>query len=113
MISIYLYLYTNNSLDNAIIYIRVWLASRAEPVSRAREMGEPSRARSATEPHRAEPSRARLGSFPALTIPTKLSTKKIQDFLLIVSVLRIIYFLIWLTDVIVYSMEYVLVQHNQ
>jgi hypothetical protein len=63
MISIYLYLYTNNSLDNAIIYIRVWLASRAEParepsssraepVSLARKMGEPSR--------------ARLGSFPAL-----------------------------------------------
>jgi hypothetical protein len=44
MISIYLYLYTNNSQDNAIIYIRVWLTSRAEPVSLAREMGEPSRA---------------------------------------------------------------------
>jgi hypothetical protein len=61
MISIYLYLYTNNSLDNAIIYIRVWLASRAEPVSPAREMGEPSRAELGQPP-----SRAKLGSFPAL-----------------------------------------------
>jgi hypothetical protein len=51
--------------------IRVWLASRAElareppssraePGSSAREMAEPSRARSATELHRAEPSQ--LGS---------------------------------------------------
>jgi hypothetical protein len=46
MISIYLYLYTNNSLDNAIIYIRC--GSRAEPsrvsLFLAREIGEPSRA---------------------------------------------------------------------
>jgi hypothetical protein len=35
----------------------------------------------------------------------KLSIKKIQDFLFIVSALCIIYFLIWLTDVIVYSMQ--------
>jgi hypothetical protein len=42
MISIYLYLYNNNLLDNAIIYIRVWLASRA--------------------------SSARLGSFLALAL---------------------------------------------
>jgi hypothetical protein len=41
------------------------------------------------------------------------SPKNIQDFLLIVSALRIIFFLIWLTDVIVYSMQYVLVQHDQ
>jgi hypothetical protein len=45
--------------------------------------------------------------------PRKLSTKKSQDFLLIVSALRIIFFLIWLTDVIVYSVQYVLVQHDQ
>jgi hypothetical protein len=32
-------------------------------------------------------------------------SKKFQDFLLIVSALCIIYFLIWLTDVIVYSMQ--------
>jgi hypothetical protein len=55
--------------------IRVWLASRAEPAREppssraepgpsAREMTEPSRARSATEPHRAEPSSARLVSSP-------------------------------------------------
>jgi hypothetical protein len=37
--------------------------------------------------------------------PHKLSIKKIQDFLLIISALCIIYFLIWLTDVIVYSMQ--------
>jgi hypothetical protein len=43
--------------------------------------------------------------------PRKLSTKKIQDFLLIVFTLHI-NFLIWLTDVIVYSMQYVLVQHD-
>jgi hypothetical protein len=58
----------------------VWLASRAEPAreppssraeptSLARGMVEPSRARSATELHRAEPSRAQLGSFPALLAP--------------------------------------------
>jgi hypothetical protein len=35
----------------------------------------------------------------------RLSIKKIQDFLLIVSTLCIIYFLIWLADVIVYSMQ--------
>jgi hypothetical protein len=81
MISIYLYLYTNNSLDNAIIYIRVWLAShlRAEPslspqlvkwASRAElKLGQP--------PSRTEPSRAELGSFPALATqldpdPTRL-----------------------------------------
>jgi hypothetical protein len=40
-------------------------------------------------------------------------SKKFQDFLLIVSALCIIYFLIWLTDVIIYSMQYVLVQHDQ
>jgi capsule polysaccharide export protein KpsE/RkpR len=45
--------------------------------------------------------------------PRKLSIKKIQDFLLIVFALCIIFFLIWLTDVIVYSMQYVLVQHDQ
>jgi hypothetical protein len=38
--------------------------------------------------------------------------KKIQDFLLIVSALRTI-FLIWLDDVIIYSIQYVLVQHDQ
>jgi hypothetical protein len=37
--------------------------------------------------------------------PRKLSIKKIQDILLIVSALCIIYFLIWLTDVIVYSIQ--------
>jgi hypothetical protein len=73
MISIYLYLYINNSLDNTIIYIRVWLASRAEPareppssraepVSPAREMGEPSRAELGQPPSHTEPSRAELGS---------------------------------------------------
>jgi hypothetical protein len=45
-------------------------SSRAEPISSARGMDEPSRARSVTEPHRAEPSRARLGSFPALASGT-------------------------------------------
>jgi hypothetical protein len=70
MISIYLYLYTNNSLDNAIIYIRVWLASRAG----SRATFEPSRAclpsssNGQAEPssvsHRATPSRARLVSSP-------------------------------------------------
>jgi hypothetical protein len=49
--------------------IRVWLASRAEPSSSAREMAEPSRARSATKLHRVEPSRAWLGSFPARAAP--------------------------------------------
>jgi hypothetical protein len=44
--------------------------------------------------------------------PCNLSTKKIQDFLLIVSALRTI-FLIWLDDVIIYSIQYVLVQHDQ
>jgi hypothetical protein len=44
--------------------------------------------------------------------PRKLSTKKSQDFLLIVSALRIIFF-IWLTDVIVYSIQYVYVQYDQ
>jgi hypothetical protein len=38
----------------------------------------------------------------------KLSTKKSQDFLLIVSALRIIFFLIWLTNVIVYFIQYIL-----
>jgi uncharacterized membrane protein (DUF106 family) len=38
--------------------------------------------------------------------------KKNQDFLLIVSALRIIFF-IWLIDVIVYFIQYVLVQHDQ
>jgi capsule polysaccharide export protein KpsE/RkpR len=37
--------------------------------------------------------------------PHKLSIKKIQDFLLIVSAICIIYFLIWLTDVIIYYMQ--------
>jgi capsule polysaccharide export protein KpsE/RkpR len=37
--------------------------------------------------------------------PRKLSIKKNSRFLLIVSALCIIYFLIWLTDVIVYFME--------
>jgi hypothetical protein len=44
--------------------IRVWLASRAEPVFPAREMAEPSQVRSATELHRAEPSSAQLVSNP-------------------------------------------------
>jgi hypothetical protein len=39
-------------------------------------------------------------------------SKRFQDFLLIVSALYIIV-LIWLTDVIVYCMQYVLVQHGQ
>jgi hypothetical protein len=45
--------------------------------------------------------------------PRKLSTKKSQYFLLIVSALRIIFFLIWLTNVIICSIQYVLVQHGQ
>jgi hypothetical protein len=48
--------------------------SRAEPASLARGMAEPSRARSATELHRAEPSRAQLGSFPALVKSIRPST---------------------------------------
>jgi hypothetical protein len=45
--------------------------------------------------------------------PHKLSTKKIQDFF--IDCLRSSYniFFIWLTNVIVYSMQYVLVQHDQ
>jgi hypothetical protein len=59
MISIYLYLYTNNSLDNTIIYIRVWLAShlRAEPSLSPQLVKWASRARSATEPYRAGSAR--------------------------------------------------------
>jgi hypothetical protein len=44
--------------------------------------------------------------------PHKLSIKN-QDLLLIVFALYRIFFLIWLTDVIVYSMQYVLLQHGQ
>jgi hypothetical protein len=44
--------------------------------------------------------------------PRKLSTKIFQDFLLIVSTLRIIIF-IWLNDVIVYCIQYVLIQYDQ
>jgi hypothetical protein len=39
-------------------------SSRAEPGSSAHEMAEPSRARSATELHRAEPSLARFKPYP-------------------------------------------------
>jgi hypothetical protein len=38
---------------------------------------------------------------------------KNQYFLLIVFALRIIFCLIWLTDVIIYSIQYVSVQHDQ
>jgi hypothetical protein len=40
-------------------------------------------------------------------------SKRSQDFLLMVSALNIIFFLIWLIVVIVYSMQYVLVQHGK
>jgi hypothetical protein len=45
--------------------------------------------------------------------PRKLSTKQIQDFF--IDCLPSLYniFLIWLTDVIVYFMQYVMVQHDQ
>jgi hypothetical protein len=39
--------------------------------------------------------------------------KRSQDFLLIVSTLRIIFVFNWLIDVVVYSIQYVLVQHGQ
>jgi predicted membrane protein len=38
--------------------------------------------------------------------------KKFQDFLLIASVLCIIFFFIWLTDIIIYSIQHFLVQHD-
>jgi hypothetical protein len=40
--------------------------SRASLPSSVSDRAEPGSARYSTEPHRAEPSRARLGSFPAL-----------------------------------------------
>jgi hypothetical protein len=44
--------------------------SRASSSSSRSDRAEPGSARYSTEPHRAEPSRARLGSFPALDVAT-------------------------------------------
>jgi hypothetical protein len=61
-----LYLYTNNLLYNAIIYIRVWLTNylRAEPSLSPQLVNWASQARSATKLHRIESNR--LSSFPVL-----------------------------------------------
>ena len=51
------------------------ITSRAEPLLWAREIAEPSQARLAARPSRSEPSRAWLGSFPALLRPIYIEEK--------------------------------------